>query len=114
GKFLGTPTNDGAEVFLLESAAKPKTVETCLNAGEISVHSGQIAAGFAAKILILGTLDDTVEGLIGVVGSCGGKFGVFIEAALCPAAGTFQCLHLVTARVVQGGELVKGHHDIGA
>src|SRR5699024_4087498 len=90
GEFLGTPTYTGAEVFFLDSAAKPNTVETCLNAGEISVHSGQNTAGCAAEILILGTLDDTVEGLIGVVGSCVGKFGVFIEAALCPAAGTFQ------------------------
>src|SRR5699024_11338819 len=65
GQFFCAPSHDGPEVFFLERTAEPIAVEARFGALEICAHGTEILARFTSQILILGTLNDAVERLIG-------------------------------------------------
>ena len=104
GQLFGAPAHDGAEVFLLKRTADAEAVEG---------HGAEVLACLAAQILVLCTLNNAEQCLVGLAHALCGQTLVLSDAAQCPQAGAFKRLLLVAAGIVEGGQLVEGEHDVG-
>src|SRR5690606_35012552 len=100
-QLLGAPANDGAQIFLFQCAANTDTVTS---------HCPKFLPGLAAQFFILGTLDDAEQCLVVLSHTRISQREMLGNAPLSPTASTFKGLDLVAARVLQGGQLVKGEH----
>ena len=104
GQLFGAPAHDGTEVFLLKRATDAEAVEG---------HGAEVLASLAAQVLVLGALNHSEQCLVGLAHALSGQTLVLSDAPQRPQAGTLECLFLVAAGVVEGGQLVEGEHDVG-
>ena len=84
------------------------------DAEAVESHGGQVSAGRAAQVLVLSALDDSEQSLVGLVRAFLGQALVLRNAAQGPQTRALQRLLLITAGVVERGELVEGEHDVRA
>ena len=104
GQLFGAPAHDGAEVFLLKRTTDAEAVEG---------HGAEVLACLAAQVLVLRTLNDAEQRLVGLAHALCGQALVLSDATQRPQAGAFERLFLVAAGIVEGGQLVEGEHDVG-
>ena len=108
GEFGTYPRDDRSQIFLLQCAANTETVEDLT----VHVHLGQGAGGVSAKILVLRTLHNAPELLVGLSDALIGETLVDRQTLTGPFMGTFKGLFLIETRVKQRGQLIEGEHDV--
>ena len=80
-QLVGAPADDRAKIGLLDGPTDTKPVEAL----PVDRHRREIAAGPATQVLVLGSLNDAVEGLVGTLGTLGAQTSMLGQAP--PTAG---------------------------
>ena len=108
GELRTHPRNDCSQIFLLQCAANTETIEDLT----VNVHLSQGARGMSAKILVLRSLHNAPELLVGLSDALISETLMDRQALTGPFMGTFKGFFLIETRVKQRGQLIEGEHDV--
>ena len=110
GKLRTHPRDDCSQIFLLQRTTDAKTIEDLA----VNSHLSQGAGGMSAKILVLRSLHNAPELLVGLSDALVGETLMNSQTLTGPFMGTFKRFFLIETRVKQRGQLIEGEHDVRA